>query len=137
MPRICHFTGKKTTFGRRISRSGAAIRTGGFGLKTTGIAKRMFKPNLHKMTILVDGETLSSITRGDTIYLVATDPSTNSGVVTTVVVRDQVQPVILTATADQVENTAADAASVRVSFVLDESPAVVFWLASSVPKTAA
>jgi large subunit ribosomal protein L28 len=56
MPRVCHFTGKKTTFGRRISRSGAAIRTGGFGLKTTGIAKRTFKPNLQKMTILVEGQ---------------------------------------------------------------------------------
>ncbi len=58
MPRVCHFTGKKTTFGRRISRSGAAIRTGGFGLKTTGIAKRKFRPNLHKMTILIDGQPL-------------------------------------------------------------------------------
>lgn len=56
MPRVCHFTGKKTTFGRRISRSGAAIKTGGFGLKTTGIAKRTFKPNLQKMTILVEGK---------------------------------------------------------------------------------
>lgn len=56
MPRVCYFTGKKTTFGRHITRSGAAIRTGGFGLKTTGIAKRTFKPNLHKMTILVEGK---------------------------------------------------------------------------------
>lgn len=55
MPRVCHFTGKKTTFGRHISRSGAAIKTGGFGLKTTGVARRKFRPNLHKMTILVEG----------------------------------------------------------------------------------
>lgn len=55
MPRVCYFTGKKTTFGRRISRSGAAVSKGGFGLKTTGIAKRKFKPNLQKLTFLVDG----------------------------------------------------------------------------------
>ncbi|MDX2114338.1 MAG: 50S ribosomal protein L28 [Planctomycetota bacterium] len=56
MPATCIFTGKKTTFGNRITRSGAAIKTGGFGLKTSGIARRKFKPNLHKMTILLDGK---------------------------------------------------------------------------------
>lgn len=56
MPATCHFTGKKVTFGNRITRSGAAIKTGGFGLKTSGIARRMFRPNLQKMTILIDGK---------------------------------------------------------------------------------
>lgn len=55
MPARCYFTGKKTTFGNRITRSGAAIKTGGFGLKTSGIARRLFKPNLQKLTILIDG----------------------------------------------------------------------------------
>ena len=56
MPRSCFYTGKKVSFGNTIARSGAAIKTGGFGLKTTGINRRKFKPNLHKMTILVDGK---------------------------------------------------------------------------------
>ena len=56
MPATCIFTGRKVTFGNRISRSGAAIKTGGFGLKTSGIAKRTFRANLHKMTILIDGK---------------------------------------------------------------------------------
>ncbi len=55
MSKECYFTGKKTTYGNSISRSGAAIKKGGFGLKTTGINRRKFKPNLQKMTILVDG----------------------------------------------------------------------------------
>lgn len=56
MPRQCYFTGKKVTFGNRISRSGAAIASGGFGLKTSGIARRTFRPNLQKLTIVVDGK---------------------------------------------------------------------------------
>ncbi len=56
MSKQCYFTGKKTSFGNTITRSGAAISTGGFGLKTTGVNRRTFKPNLHKMTILVDGK---------------------------------------------------------------------------------
>lgn len=56
MPATCYFTGKKVTKGNRITRSGAAISTGGFGLKTSGIARRSFHPNLQKLTILVDGK---------------------------------------------------------------------------------
>ncbi|MCA9294206.1 MAG: 50S ribosomal protein L28 [Phycisphaerales bacterium] len=55
MPRECYFTGKKTTFGNTIARSGAAIKTGGFGLKTSGISRRTFKPNLQTTTALIDG----------------------------------------------------------------------------------
>ncbi|MBL0926519.1 MAG: 50S ribosomal protein L28 [Phycisphaerales bacterium] len=56
MPNQCIFTGKRTTFGNRIARSGAAVKTGGFGLKTSGISRRRFKPNLQKLTIVVDGK---------------------------------------------------------------------------------
>ncbi len=56
MSKVCYFTGKSVTFGNRISQSGAAVKKGGFGLKTSGISRRMFKPNLQKMTILVDGK---------------------------------------------------------------------------------
>ncbi|RNC80845.1 MAG: 50S ribosomal protein L28 [Phycisphaera sp.] len=55
MPNVCHFTGKKTTFGKKRAYSGQKITKGGFGLKTTGISRRSFKPNLHKVTAMVDG----------------------------------------------------------------------------------
>ena len=47
MPYECHFTGKKTTFGKKRAYSGQRIVKGGFGLKTTGISRRTFKPNLQ------------------------------------------------------------------------------------------
>ena len=52
MPNECYFTGKKTTFGNKIARSGAAIKKGGFGLHISGKTRRTFKPNLQKMQIL-------------------------------------------------------------------------------------
>lgn len=56
MARVCDFCGKHTAFGRSITRRGKPVRQGGIGLKTTGISKRRFKPNLHSMRALVDGK---------------------------------------------------------------------------------
>lgn len=56
MPYECHFTGKKTTFGKKRAYSGQKITKGGFGLKTTGISRRSFRPNLQKVHALVDGK---------------------------------------------------------------------------------
>ena len=56
MSRECHFTGKKTTFGRSISRRGKAKHLGGVGKKVTGITKRKFKPNIQKVRALIDGK---------------------------------------------------------------------------------
>lgn len=47
MPYECYFTGKKTTFGKRRAWRGQRITKGGFGLKSTGITRRTFKPNLQ------------------------------------------------------------------------------------------
>lgn len=55
MPAQCHFTGKKTTFGKRRAWRGQAVAKGGFGLKPTGITRRTFKPNLQEVIALVDG----------------------------------------------------------------------------------
>ena len=55
MPYVCHFTGKKTTFGKKRAYRGQKITKGGFGLKTTGISRRKFRPNLQTVTALVDG----------------------------------------------------------------------------------
>lgn len=55
MPRVCAFTGKKTSTGKRRVYRGQKIVKGGFGLKPTGITKRTFKPNLQKVTAVVEG----------------------------------------------------------------------------------
>ena len=55
MPYECHFTGKKTTFGKKRAYRGQKITKGGFGLKTTGISRRKFRPNLQTVTAMVDG----------------------------------------------------------------------------------
>ena len=55
MPRVCHFTGKKTSFGNQITHRGKAKYLGGVGTKITGITARKFKPNIQKVRALVDG----------------------------------------------------------------------------------
>lgn len=56
MGATCHFTGKKTTFGKKRAWRGQAVAKGGFGLKPTGITRRTFKPNLQKLTAVIDGK---------------------------------------------------------------------------------
>ena len=56
MPRVCYFTGKKTTFGNQKTHRGKAKYLGGVGTKTTGITARKFKPNLQKVRALVNGK---------------------------------------------------------------------------------
>lgn len=55
MPYTCHFTGRKTSFGKRRTYRGQKISKGGFGLKPTGITRRTFRPNLKKVNAMVDG----------------------------------------------------------------------------------
>ncbi len=55
MPRECHFTGKRTAFGKKAAYRGQKITKGGFGLKPTGITRRTFKPNIQTVNALVDG----------------------------------------------------------------------------------
>ena len=54
MPNVCYFTGKKTTFGKKRAYRGQKIVKGGFGLKTTGITRRTFKPNLQTVLAVVE-----------------------------------------------------------------------------------
>ena len=56
MARICELTGKRPTKGSIIWRSGKPKREGGIGTHVTGITKRRFLPNLHRVKALVDGE---------------------------------------------------------------------------------
>ncbi len=55
MSRVCYFTGKKPKLGKRIARRGIAKRSGGIGLKTTGITTRRFSPNLQTVKIIENG----------------------------------------------------------------------------------
>ncbi len=55
MPYECHFTGKKTSFGKKRAWRGQAIQKGGFGLKPTGISPRTFRPNLQNVTAVING----------------------------------------------------------------------------------
>ena len=56
MPRVCAFTGKKTTFGNQITTRGKAKYLGGVGTKITGITARKFKPNIQTVRAVIDGQ---------------------------------------------------------------------------------
>ena len=56
MPRVCEFTGRRTTTGHQYTHRGKAKYLGGVGTKITGKTKRKFKPNLQTVTALIDGK---------------------------------------------------------------------------------
>ena len=55
MSRVCYFTGKKPRMGKRVTTRGIAKKSGGIGLKTTGISIRRFQPNLQTVKIIEHG----------------------------------------------------------------------------------
>ena len=55
MPRVCKFTGRRTTAGRTYTHRGKAKYLGGVGTKITGKTNRTFRPNIQTVTALVDG----------------------------------------------------------------------------------
>jgi len=55
MPRVCHFTGAKTSSGNVVQYRGKAKYLGGVGIKITSRKKRQFKPNLQNVTAMIDG----------------------------------------------------------------------------------
>ena len=56
MPRVCHFTGRKTSMGKQTTTRGKAKYLGGVGTKTTGITARKFRPNIQKVRAVIDGQ---------------------------------------------------------------------------------
>ncbi len=54
----CAICGKKPVVGNHYARRGKAKYLGGVGRKVTGISKRLFKPNLQRIQIQVDGRVL-------------------------------------------------------------------------------
>ncbi len=55
MANECAVCGKKTTFGIKYARRGAAKAKGGSGAKISGKTGRAFKPNLQNVRADVDG----------------------------------------------------------------------------------
>ena len=56
MPRVCYFTGKKTSSGNQKTHRGKAKYLGGVGTKVTGITARKFRPNIQKVRAVIDGQ---------------------------------------------------------------------------------
>jgi large subunit ribosomal protein L28 len=83
MPRVCHFTGKKTTFGNQKTHRGKAKYLGGVGTKTTGITRRKFKANIQKVRAVVNGRV---------VRLKVSAKALRMGLVTKPVKRNYVKP---------------------------------------------
>jgi large subunit ribosomal protein L28 len=56
MPRVCYFTGARTSVGRKLRYRGKAKYLGGIGRKVTSAEKRTIKPNLQTVTAVIDGK---------------------------------------------------------------------------------
>jgi large subunit ribosomal protein L28 len=56
MARVCEFCGKRTESGGQIARRGLPKKKGGIGLRITGHTLRKFKPNIQKVSAIVDGK---------------------------------------------------------------------------------
>jgi large subunit ribosomal protein L28 len=61
MARVCETCGKRTKFGRQLARRGLAKYKGGVGIKTTGVTKRRFKPNIQRVRVLTKEGTVTRI----------------------------------------------------------------------------
>jgi len=58
MARVCEICGKGPATGNKITRSGLAKYKGGIGLHITGVARRRFLPNLHRVRSFENGGTV-------------------------------------------------------------------------------
>ncbi|HOG23421.1 MAG: 50S ribosomal protein L28 [Candidatus Omnitrophica bacterium ADurb.Bin292] len=59
--KICVICDKKPLVGNSIARRGLSKKTGGIGLKTTGITRRRFMPNLQKVKIRFPNGTIRRV----------------------------------------------------------------------------
>ena len=55
MAKVCEICGKGPITGSSIVRRGLAKKKGGIGLHTTGINRRRFLPNLHRVRVMQGG----------------------------------------------------------------------------------
>ena len=56
MSKVCAICGKSTMRGNVVQRRGLAKKKGGVGKKTTSITKRVFRPNLQKIKLVIGGK---------------------------------------------------------------------------------
>ncbi len=56
MPQRCAITGAVKSRGFKYARRGKAKYLGGVGKKVTGKTKRVFKPNMQKVRLVLDGK---------------------------------------------------------------------------------
>lgn len=59
--RICEICGKRPLSGNSIARRGLAKKKGGVGIKTTGIKRRRFLPNLQKIRAILPSGSIQTI----------------------------------------------------------------------------
>lgn len=55
MARRCEFCGKQTQVGNRVATRGKAKYLGGIGIRITGVTRRKFKPNIHRVRAFING----------------------------------------------------------------------------------
>ena len=55
MARVCEICKKGILYGNTIVRHGLAKKKGGIGLHTTGVSRRVFRPNLHRVRVAEAG----------------------------------------------------------------------------------
>ncbi len=61
MARVCDYSKKRPTVGKKIVRRGKAKKSGGIGQNVTGISKRRWKPNLQKIRIIDENGTVRRV----------------------------------------------------------------------------
>jgi len=55
MSKVCSICGKGPVAGNTIARRGRPKKKGGIGLKTTGVTKRRFLPNIQTVKVIQNG----------------------------------------------------------------------------------
>lgn len=55
MPRVCFFSGARSSVGNRVRYRGKAKYLGGIGKKITACTRRPVRPNLQNVTAVIDG----------------------------------------------------------------------------------
>ena len=55
MARVCIITGKKRSVGNNVIRKGQSKKSGGIGTHVVKRTKRLFKPNLQRIRIMLPG----------------------------------------------------------------------------------
>ncbi len=61
MPRVCDFTGKRTSTGFKYTLRGKKKYLGGVGTKITGKTKRTFKPNIQNVLTVTENGSVKRV----------------------------------------------------------------------------